>query len=72
MKKQIRMGVIFVLAMVGLVLLASEPSEGVDWFAIMFWKALAGLSCWGVSAWLYKRWDGRGLLPEGEKYSDEW
>lgn len=66
------MSVVALLAMVGFVLLASEPSEGVDWFAIMFWKSLAGLSCWGVSALLYKRWDGRGLLPEGEKHCDEW
>lgn len=57
------MGVIAVLAMVGLVLLASEPSEGVDWFADMFWKSLVGFGCWGVSALLYMRWDGRGLLP---------
>lgn len=63
MKKQFIMGVIFVLAMVGLVLLASEPSEGVDWFAIMFCKALAGLSCWGVSALLYTCWN----LQEDEK-----
>ena len=61
--KQVRMCVIAVLAMVGLVLLASEPSEGVDWFAAMFWKALAGLSCWGVSALLYRRWN----LQEDEK-----
>jgi hypothetical protein len=63
MKKQFKMGVVALLAMVGLVLLASEPSEGVDWFANMFWKALAGLSCWCVSALLYKRWN----LQEDEK-----
>ena len=56
MKKQLKMGVIALLACAGLVLIASEPSEGVDWFEIMFWKALAGLSCWGVSALLYRRW----------------
>lgn len=72
MKKQLKMGVIALLAIVGLVLLASEPSEGYDWFAVMFWKSLAGFGCWGVCAWLYKRWNGRGLLPEDEKYSDEW
>ena len=63
MVKQIRMGVIVLLAMVGLVLIASEPNEGVDWFSVMFWKSLPGFACWGVCAWLYKRWDGRGLLP---------
>ena len=72
MVKQIRMVVIAVLAMVGLVLIASEPNEGVDWFSVMFWKSLAGFGCWGVCALLYKRWNGRGLLPEDEKYSDEW
>ena len=51
------MSVVALLAMVGLVLLASEPSEGVDWFAIMFWKALAGFGCWGVSALLYACWN---------------
>ena len=63
MVKQIRMVVIAVLAMVGLVLIASEPIDEARWFAIMFWKSLAGFGCWGVCAWLYKRWDGRGLLP---------
>ena len=62
MVKQIRMVVIAVLAMVGLVLIASEPTDESRWFAIMFWKSLAGFGCWGVCAWLYKRWDGRGLL----------
>lgn len=57
------MSVVALLAMVGLVLLASEPSEGVDWFAIMFWKALAGFGCWGVSALLYTCWN----LQEDEK-----
>lgn len=63
MVKQIRMGVIVLLAMVGLVLIASEPTDESRWFAIMFWKSLAGFGCWGVCALLYKRWDGRGLLP---------
>ena len=63
MVKQIRMVVIAVLAMVGLVLIASEPIDEARWFAVMFWKSLAGFGCWGVCAWLYKRWDGRGLLP---------
>lgn len=57
------MSVVALLAMVGLVLIASEPSEGYDWFAVMFWKSVAGFGCWGVCALLYKRWDGRGLLP---------
>ena len=63
MVKQIRMGVIVLLAMVGLVLIASEPTDESRWFAIMLWKSLVGFGCWGVCAWLYKRWDGRGLLP---------
>lgn len=63
MKKQLKMWFIALLAMVGLVLIASEPIDESRWFAIMFWKSLAGFGCWGVCAWLYKRWDGRGLLP---------
>ena len=54
--KHVRMGVIVVLVMVGLVLLASETSEGVDCFAVMFWKSVAGFGCWGVCALLYRRW----------------
>ena len=65
------MSVVALLAIVGLVLIASEPSEDVGWFAVMLWKSLAGFGCWGVSALLYKRWDGQGLLPEGEKHCDE-
>lgn len=64
------MVVIAVLAMVGLVLIASEPINEERWFAVMFWKSFAGLGCWGVCALLYKRWDGRGLLPEDD-YNDE-
>ena len=56
MKKQLKMGVIALLACAGLVLIASEPSEGVDWLAVMFWKSLAGFGCWGICALLYKRW----------------
>lgn len=58
--KHVRMVVIVVLAIVGLILLASEPIEGADWFEVMFWKSLAGFGCWGVCALLYKRWDDRG------------
>lgn len=54
--KQVRMVVIAVLAMVGLVLIASEPIEGVEWYAVMFRKSLAGFGCWGVGALLYNRW----------------
>lgn len=61
--KQVRMGVIAVLAMIGLFLLASESSECVNWFAAMFWQSLAGFGCWSGCALLYKRWDSRGLLP---------
>lgn len=70
--KHVRMGVIALLAMVGLVLIAREPSEGVDWFAVKFWESLAGFGCWGVCVLLYKRWNSRGLLSEDERYSDEW
>ena len=62
------MGVIALLAVAGLVLIASEPIEGADWFSVMFWKSLAGFGCWGVCAWLYTCWN----LQEDEKYSDEW
>lgn len=70
--KQVRMGVIALLAVAGLVLIASEPTDEARWFAVMFWKSLAGFGCWGVCALLYKHWDSRGLLPDDEKYSDEW
>lgn len=63
MNKHLRMGVITLLAVVGLGLLASELSEVVNWFAVMFWKSLAGFGCWGVCALLYKRWNSQGLLP---------
>lgn len=65
--KQIRMGVIALLAVAGLVLIASEPTDEARWFAVMFWKSLAGFGCWGVCALLYKRWNGQGLLPEDKK-----
>ena len=58
--KQIRMGVIVVLAIFGLILLASEPIDGADWLSVMCLKSLAGFGCWGVCALLYKRWDDRG------------
>lgn len=54
--KRIKMGIIAVLAMVGLVLLASEPSEGANWFAVMFWKSLAGFGCWGLVGVLCRKW----------------
>lgn len=64
MKKQLKMGVIGLLAMAGLVLIASEPSSDVNWFAVMFWKSVAGFGLWGVCALLYRYWDRRGELPE--------
>lgn len=64
--KQVRMVVVALLAVAGLVLLASEPSEGYDWFVVMFWKSLAGFGCWGLCALLYKRW-----LSEDEGRSNE-
>lgn len=66
MKKQLKMGVIALLALVGLVLIASEPTDESRWFAVMFWKSLAGFGCWGVCALLYRYWDSRGELPECE------
>lgn len=56
MKKHIKLGVIALLACVGFVLIASEPIEGVEWYAAMFWKSLTGFGCWGVCALLYNRW----------------
>ena len=53
---KVRMGVIALLACAGFGLIASEPIEGVNWFAVMFWKSLAGFGCWGVCALLYRRW----------------
>ena len=54
--KQLKMGVIALLACAGLVLIASEPTDESRWLAGMFWKSLAGFGCWGVCALLYKRW----------------
>lgn len=56
MVKQLKLGVIALLACAGLVLIASEPIEDVGWFVRMLWKSVAGLCCWGVCAMLYKRW----------------
>ena len=71
MAKKIRMGVIGILAMVGLVLIASEPDPDLDWFSVMFWKTIAGLALWGLTYLLHQYWNKRGLLPE-EDYEDEW
>ena len=54
--KHVRMGVIALLACAGLVLIASEPCEGANWFAVMFWKSLAGFGCWGLVGVLCRRW----------------
>lgn len=71
MAKQIRMGVIGILAMVGLVLIASEPDPDLDWSSVMFWKTIAGFALWGLTYLLHQYWNKRGLLPE-EDYEDEW
>ena len=70
MAKQIRMGVIGILAMAGLVLLAGEPIEEETWFEVFIATKIAGFALWGGVALLYKYWDKRGLLPE-EDYEDE-
>ena len=54
--KQIRIGVIALLAVVGVWLLMSEPSEDMNWGVMMLCKSLAGFGCWGVCAKLYKVW----------------
>ena len=54
--KHVRLYIIALLACVGLVLIANEPSEEVNWSAMMLCKSLAGFGCWGASALLYKRW----------------
>lgn len=71
MAKQIRMGVIGILAMAGLVLLAGEPIEEDTWFKVFFATKVAGFALWGVAYLLHQYWDKRGLLPE-EDYEDEW
>lgn len=47
MAKQIRMGVIGILAMAGLVLLAGEPIEEETWFEVFFITKIAGFALWG-------------------------
>lgn len=56
MKKQLKLGVIALLVVAGLVLLISEPVSDVNWLAVMLWKLLASVGCWGVCALLYKLW----------------
>lgn len=72
MAKQIRMGVIGILAMAGLVLLMGEPIEEETWFEVFFITKIAGFSLWGVTYLLHQYWDKRGLLPEDKEYEDEW
>lgn len=47
MAKQIRMGVIGILAMAGLVLLAGEPIEEETWFEVFIATKIAGFALWG-------------------------
>lgn len=70
MAKQIRMGVIGILAMVGLVLLAGEPIEEETWFEVFIATKIAGFALWGLTYLLHQYWNKRGLLPE-EDYEDE-
>ena len=70
MAKQIRMGVIGILAMAGLVLLMGEPIEEETWFEVFFATKIAGFALWGLTYLLYQYWNKRGLLPE-EDYEDE-
>lgn len=72
MAKQIRMGVIGILAMAGLVLLMGEPIEEETWFEVFFATKIASFALWGGVALLYKYWNKRGLLPDEEDYEDEW
>ena len=48
MAKQIRMGVIGILAMAGLVLLMGEPIEEETWFEVFFATKLGGLRSLGA------------------------
>lgn len=70
MAKQIRMGVIGILAMAGLVLLAGEPIEEETRFEVFIATKLGGFALWGVTALLWKHWEAKGLLPEDD-YEDE-
>lgn len=71
MAKQIRMGVIGILAMAGLVLLMGEPIEEETWFEVFFITKIAGFALWGATYLLHQYWDKRGLLPEDKEYEDE-
>lgn len=71
MAKQIRMGVIGILAMAGLVLLMGEPIEEETWFEVFFATKIAGFALWGATYLLHQYWDKRGLLPEDKEYEDE-
>ena len=70
MAKQIRMGVIGILAMAGLILIVGEPIEEETWFEVFFATKIAGFALWWVADLLHQYWNKRGLLPE-EDYEDE-
>lgn len=64
MAKQIRMGVIGILAMAGLVLLAGEPIEEETWFEVFFATKIAGFALWGGSTPLQVL-EQTGLIARG-------
>lgn len=70
MKKQIKLGVVALFAVLGLVFLMGEPIEGLNWFSVMFWKSVLGFGCWGVCVALYRYWNEDGELSDDD-YNDE-
>lgn len=65
MAKQIRMGVIGILAMAGLVLLAGEPIEEETWFEVFIATKIAGFALWGGGSTPLQVLEQTGLIARG-------
>ena len=65
MAKQIRMGVIGILAMAGLVLLAGEPIEEETWFEVFIATKIAGFALWGGGSTPLQVLGQTGLIARG-------
>lgn len=62
--KNLRAGIIGLLASIGLILNVSEPAEQEAWFRVFFISKVAGLGLWWICYKLTNYWEQNGLLPE--------
>lgn len=69
MAKQIRMGVIACLIVVGLNLLGADTVDGEPWGIDFLVSKLIAIAMLGIGALLHIYWDRRGLLPETNYYT---